>query len=30
LPRWLAILIVIALVAMVAGYLVFGGADMGH
>jgi hypothetical protein len=30
LPRWLAILIVIALVAMVAGYLVFGGANMGH
>jgi len=30
LPRWLAILIVIALAAMVAGYLVFGGANMGH
>jgi hypothetical protein len=30
LPRWLTILIVIALVAMVAGYLVFGGANMGH
>jgi hypothetical protein len=30
LPRWLIVLAVIALVAMIAGFLVFGGADMGH
>jgi len=29
LPRWL-ILVVIALAAMAAGFLVFGGANMGH
>jgi hypothetical protein len=30
LPRWLTVLAVIALVAMIAGFLVFGGANMGH
>jgi hypothetical protein len=30
LPRWFIVLAVIALVAMVAGFLVFGGANMGH
>jgi hypothetical protein len=30
LPRWLAVLAVIALVAMAAGFLAFGGANMGH
>jgi hypothetical protein len=30
LPRWLIVLAVIALVAMIAGFLVFGGANMGH
>jgi hypothetical protein len=30
LPRWFIVLAVIALVAMIAGFLVFGGANMGH
>jgi len=30
LPRWLIVLAVIALVAMIAGYMAFGGANMGH
>ena len=29
-PRWLIIIGIIAVVAMVAGFLVFGGANMGH
>jgi len=29
-PRWLVILAVIAAVATIAGFLVFGGANMGH
>jgi hypothetical protein len=29
LPRWLVILIVIAVIAMAAGFFVFGGANMG-
>ena len=28
-PRWLLILGAVALIAMVAGFVVFGGADMG-
>jgi hypothetical protein len=28
--RWLVAFIVIALIALVAGYLTFGGADMGR
>jgi hypothetical protein len=30
LPRWLVILGIIALLAMMAGFLVFGGGDMGR
>jgi len=30
LPRWLIILAVIAAIAMIAGFLAFGGANMGH
>jgi hypothetical protein len=30
LPRWLMILGAVALVAMAAGFFVFGGADMGQ
>jgi hypothetical protein len=30
LPRWFIVLAVIALVAMIAGFLVFGGGNMGH
>jgi hypothetical protein len=30
LPRWLIILAVIALVATIAGFLAFGGGNMGH
>ena len=29
-PRWLVILAVIAAIATIAGFLVFGGANMGH
>jgi hypothetical protein len=29
-PRWPIIIAVIAVAAMVAGFLVFGGANMGH
>jgi hypothetical protein len=29
-PRWLLIIGVIAVVALLAGYVTFGGADMGH
>jgi len=29
-PRWLLILGAVALIAMAAGFLAFGGADMGH
>jgi hypothetical protein len=29
-PRWLIIIGIIAVVAMLAGFLVFGGANMGH
>jgi len=29
-PRWSIIIAVIAVAAMVAGFLVFGGANMGH
>jgi uncharacterized membrane protein YtjA (UPF0391 family) len=28
--RWLVAFIVIALIALAAGYLTFGGANMGH
>ena len=28
--RWLVVFIVIALIALAAGYITFGGADMGH
>ena len=28
-PRWLIILLAVAVVATIAGFLVFGGADMG-
>jgi hypothetical protein len=28
-PRWLLILGAVALIAMIAGFVVFGGADMG-
>jgi hypothetical protein len=28
--RWLVVFIVIALIALAAGYFTFGGADMGH
>ena len=30
LRRWLVVFFVIAVIALVAGYLTFGGADMGH
>jgi hypothetical protein len=30
LPRWLLILGAIALIALIAGYLTFGGANMGR
>ena len=30
LRRWLFVFLVIAVIALVAGYLTFGGADMGH
>jgi hypothetical protein len=30
LPRWLIVIAVIAVIAMAAGFLVFGGANMGH
>jgi hypothetical protein len=29
-PRWLLILSAIALVALIAGYVTFGGANMGR
>jgi hypothetical protein len=29
-PRWLLILSAIALIALVAGYVTFGGANMGR
>jgi hypothetical protein len=28
--RWFLIIVAIAIVAMVAGFLVFGGGNMGH
>jgi uncharacterized membrane protein YtjA (UPF0391 family) len=28
--RWLVVFIVIALIALAAGYMTFGGADMGQ
>jgi hypothetical protein len=30
LPRWLVVLALIAVAAMIAGFLVFGGGNMGH
>jgi hypothetical protein len=30
LPRWLLILGAVALLAMIAGFITFGGGDMGH
>jgi len=29
LPRWLVIIAIIAVLAMIAGFLVFGGGNMG-
>jgi hypothetical protein len=29
-PRWLIVLAAVAVIAMVAGFLVFGGGNMGH
>jgi hypothetical protein len=29
LPRWLIILLVVAVIATIAGFVTFGGADMG-
>jgi hypothetical protein len=29
-PRWFVIIGTIAVVAMIAGFIVFGGANMGH
>jgi hypothetical protein len=29
-PRWLLILGAVALIAMVAGFVTFGGGNMGH
>lgn len=29
-PRWLLILGAVALIALIAGYLITGGADMGN
>jgi hypothetical protein len=30
LPRWLVVLAIIAVAAMIAGFLVFGAGNMGH
>jgi hypothetical protein len=30
LRRWLIVLVIVALIALVAGYITFGGADMGR
>jgi hypothetical protein len=29
-PRWLLILVAVALIAMIAGFVTFGGGDMGR
>jgi hypothetical protein len=29
-PRWLLILGAVALIAMIAGFMTFGGGNMGH
>lgn len=29
-PRWLWILAAVALIAMIAGFVTFGGGNMGH